>query len=59
MLAAYSLYLVYRRHRHPKTGQLLRRVIQMDPDSVLANRVPHLKFCVDDTYVAIMSGQPS
>jgi tetratricopeptide (TPR) repeat protein len=43
MLAAYSLYLVYRRHRHPKTGQLLRRVIQMDPDSVLANRVPHLK----------------
>ena len=38
MLAAYALYLVYRRHKHPKTEQLRRKVIQMDPDGVLATR---------------------
>ncbi len=38
ILAAYALFLVYRRHRHPKTEQLRRKIIQMDPHGVLAAR---------------------
>jgi DNA-binding transcriptional MerR regulator len=38
ILAAYALYLVYRRHHHPKTEQLRRKIIQMDPHGVLATR---------------------
>ncbi|MBZ5610443.1 MAG: MerR family transcriptional regulator [Acidobacteriia bacterium] len=38
ILAAYALFLVYRRHRHPKAEQLRRKIIQMDPHGVLAAR---------------------
>jgi hypothetical protein len=38
ILAAYALYLLYRRQHHPKTEQLRRKVIQMDPHGVLATR---------------------
>ena len=38
ILAMYGLYLVYRRHHHPKTEQLLRSIIEMDPHSALTTR---------------------
>ena len=38
ILAMYGLYLVYRRHQHSKTEELLRRIIQMDPHSALTHR---------------------
>jgi tetratricopeptide (TPR) repeat protein len=37
-LAAYALYLVYLRDRHPKTEQLLRKTTQMDPYAALTTR---------------------
>jgi DNA-binding transcriptional MerR regulator len=40
MLAAYALYLIYRRHRDPKTEKLRRKIIQMDPHGALATRTP-------------------
>lgn len=39
-LAAYALYLVYRRDNHPKAQQLLRKVVQIDPQCLLAGRSP-------------------
>ncbi len=41
MLAAYALYLVYSRCHHPKTEQLRRKIVQMDPHGILATRQPH------------------
>jgi hypothetical protein len=37
-LAAYALYLVYLRDRHPKTEQLRRKITQLDPYAALATR---------------------
>ncbi len=41
ILAMYALYLVYRRHHHPKTEELRRSIIKMDPHSALTNRPVH------------------
>jgi hypothetical protein len=38
LLAAYALYLVYRRHHHPRTQEVRRSLVQMDPYGVLAQR---------------------
>ena len=38
MLVSYALYLVYNRHSNPKAEKLRRKIIQMDPDCVLATR---------------------
>lgn len=38
LLAAYALYLVYRRHRHPRTQEIRRQIVQLDPYGVLAQR---------------------
>jgi DNA-binding transcriptional MerR regulator len=38
ILAMYALYLVYRKHQHPKTEDLLGKIILMDPHSALTHR---------------------
>ena len=38
LLAMYALYLVYRRHQHSKTEELLSSIIRMDPHSALTHR---------------------
>jgi DNA-binding transcriptional MerR regulator len=38
LLISYALYLVYRDQNHPNAEKMRRRIIQMDPDCVLANR---------------------
>ena len=38
ILAAYALYLAYRRHQDSKAEKLRRKIVQMDPHSVLATR---------------------
>ena len=38
MLVSYALYLVYNRQSNPKAEKLRRKIIQMDPDCVLATR---------------------
>jgi DNA-binding transcriptional MerR regulator len=38
LLAAYALYLVCRRHHHPRTQEIRRSIVQMDPYGVLAQR---------------------
>lgn len=38
LLAAYALYLVYRRRRHPRTQEIRRQIVQLDPYRVLAQR---------------------
>ncbi len=38
LLAAYALYLVYRRQHHPRTQEIRRSIVQMDPYGVLAQR---------------------
>jgi DNA-binding transcriptional MerR regulator/tetratricopeptide (TPR) repeat protein len=41
LLAAYALYLVYRREQHPKAELLRRKIVQMDPQCVLAAHSVH------------------
>jgi tetratricopeptide (TPR) repeat protein len=38
ILAAYALHLAYRRQQSPKAEQLRRKIVQIDPHSVLAKR---------------------
>lgn len=37
LLVAYALYLIYRDHQHPGTEKMRRKIIQTDPDCVLAD----------------------
>jgi DNA-binding transcriptional MerR regulator len=48
LLVAYALYLVYRDHNHANAEKMRRKIVQMDPDCVLANR---------DTTVAVAASE--
>ena len=38
LLVSYALYLVYRDQNHPNAEKMRRKIVQIDPDCVLANR---------------------